>query len=232
MTGPTSQLDPENCLESYKSLSFELLPGVEEEVSRLPVEVKNLTTVGVILEILHLENELTIESLKGREGLLKIIAQDNSIMIEVPGKILWTRNRDGDAGVTLGLELLGPLPLSVRHMLEANMSIGAKDMKVLWDYWDEIQETAAPTELPDQVKSVPLSLNHPAVDKGRIGTDRQDNWLYWVGFGAIIAGLAMQFFQSESLSFSGLIVMFLGSLMVAWKSIVSMWQISASGPAD
>ena len=60
-------------------------------------------------------------------------------MVEVPGKILWTRNREGDAGVTLGLELLEPLSMPLRHALEANMAIGAKDMKVLWDYWDEIQ---------------------------------------------------------------------------------------------
>jgi hypothetical protein len=246
VTGQTSQSDPENGLEYYKSLFFELFKGVEEKASRLSVEVKNLTTVGAILEILHLDNGLKIESLKGREGLLKIIAQDDKVMTEVPGKILWaTRNRDGDAGVTLGLELLGPLPLSVRHMLEANMSIGAKDMKVLWDYWDEIQELAVLTELPEPVRSCAsspyngkagvrsaLSAYNGEADEEQVGTNRKDNWLYWLGFCAIISGLAMQFPQSEYLGFSGLIVMFLGSLMVAWKSILSMWQISSSGPAE
>jgi hypothetical protein len=130
-------------------------------------------------------------------------------------------------------------------MLEANMSIGAKDMKVLWDYWDEIQETAVPTELPEQVTPVSLTPDMDAAveelvlkpDKGAAAEEPADpehraNRLYWFGFGAILSGLAMQFPQSEYLGFSGLIVMFFGSLMVAWKSILSMWQISSSSPAD
>jgi hypothetical protein len=232
MTGQTSQCDPGNGLEQYKSLSFQLNNCLEGETSPLPVAVKNLTTVGVILEILHVGNGFKTESLKGREGLLTIVSQDDCVMNEVPGKILWTHKRDGEAGVTLGLELLEPLPLSVRQRLETTMAIGAKDMKVLWDYWDEIKEAAAPVESPEPVMSIPLVPDHTAGPDGQPDVVKGDNWWYWVGFGAILSGLGMQYPQSDYLGFAGLITMFLGSLVVAWKSIASMRQVSSSGSID
>jgi hypothetical protein len=234
-TGQTFQTDPENCQDPCRSLSLQLYNEVGKEAGHLAVAVKNLTTAGVILEILHPDNGSKNENLKGREGLLSVMTQNDCGMIKVPGRVLWTRNHEGDGGVTLGLELLQPLPLPVRHILEADMAIGAKDMKFLWDYWDEIQESAGPPQLAEPaepasfVQDNAVALNHePDSD---CGTDiaGKGNWLYWVGFIAIICGLALQFPQSESLGFPGLIVMFLGSLVVAWKSIMSMWQISSAG---
>ena len=142
--GQISRPDPEKSLESYKLLSFQLLNDAKEEICKFPVAVKNLTTAGVILEILHLDEDLKTDNFKRCEGVLQIIAQDDRTMVELPGKILWTRNREGDSGVTLGVELSEPLSMPLRHALEADMAIGAKDMKVLWDYWDEIQESAVP----------------------------------------------------------------------------------------
>jgi hypothetical protein len=228
MMGQTSQVDPEVSLDHYKSLFFKLYSDTGEVISHFPVAVKNLITTGVILEILHLDNGFNIDSLKGCEGLLTIIAQDDRIMAEVPGKILWTRNREGDVEITFGLELLEPLPLLVRHTLEANMSIGAKDMKVLWDYWDEIQAEAITAEPSGPERTLSLASDHGATAEEQTDTNSRSNWLYWVGFGAIASGLAMQFPQSEYLGFSGLVMMFFGSLVVAWRSIMSMRQLASS----
>jgi hypothetical protein len=231
-TGQTSQTDPGNCQDPYKSLSFQLFDEVGEETSHLSVAVKNLTTAGVILEILHPDNGLKYESLKGRQGLLTVITQNDGVTIEVPGKILWTRNHAGDSGITLGLELLQPLPLPVRQILEADMSIGAKDMKFLWDYWDEIQESAGPAEIAEPVApAVFVQHDTDAIEREPENVGK-GSWLYWFGFIAIICGLALQFPHSEYLGFSGLIVMFLGSLVVAWRSVISMWQISSAGPGN
>ena len=153
-------------------------------------------------------------------------------MVEVPGKILWTRNREGDPGVTLGVELLEPLSLPLRHALEANMAIGAKDMKVLWDYWDEIQESATAGELADAVRPAPAPTNHRVASDERADACNKGGWWYWLGFGAILSGLAMQFPQSEYLGFFGLLLMFSGSSVVAMKSLRSMRQLSSSGSAD
>jgi hypothetical protein len=228
MMGQTSQIDPGKNFYPYKFLSFQVINDAGEEISHFPVAVKNLTTAGVILEILHLDNGLKTDSFKGIEGLLTIVAHDDRIMAEVPGRILWTRNREGDAEITFGLELLEPLPLLVRQTLEANMSIGAKDMKVLWDYWDEIQAEAITAEPSGPERTLPLASDHGATAEEQTDTMSRSNWLYWVGFGAIASGLAMQFPQSEYLGFSGLVTMFFGSLVVAWRSIMSMRQLASS----
>jgi hypothetical protein len=240
MMGQTSQPDSKKNLEFHKMLSFKLVNDDREEICRFPVAVKNLTTAGAILEILHLDEGLKTNNFKGCDGILQIIAQDDRTMVEVPGKILWTRNRENGSGVTLGVEVLEPLPLSVRQTLESNLPIGAKDMKVLWDYWDEIQESAVPDEkpqpvkdeIPKPVKSVTPALKHLETSEVQADIGGRGNWLYWVGFGAIISGLGMQFPQSEYLGFSGLLIMFSGSILVACKSVISMWQPASSGPTD
>ena len=230
--GQTCRPDPEKFLESYKSLSFQLLNDNKEEICKFPVAVKNLTMAGVILEILHLDEDLKTDNFKGCEGVLQVIAQDDPMMVKVPGKILWTRNREGDSGITLGVEVLEPLSMPIRHTLEANMAIGAKDMKVLWDYWDEIQESALAVELADAVGPAPPPTNHRVAPEERVDAGNKGGWWYWLGFGAIVFGLAMQFQQSEYLGFYGLLTMFSGSLVVAMRSIISMRQLTSSGSAD
>jgi hypothetical protein len=230
MTGQQSQGDLEKASESYPSLSLQFSSGLEKETRQLPVVVKNLTTVGVILEILHLESGLNTEGLKGGEGVFKIPAQDDQVMIEVPGKILWSRKREDTAGLTVGLELLGPLPLPVRQRLEAQMGIDATDMKVLWDYWDEIQESAGPADLAIPLPAVPATPDSVVDFQEQADTRGSHDWLYWLGFGGILAGLALQFPQSEDLGVSGLVAMFFGSMVIAWKSIMSMRQLPSAAP--
>ena len=230
--GQTCRPDPEKFLESYKSLSFQLLNDNKEEICKFPVAVKNLTMAGVILEILHLDEDLKTDNFKGCEGVLQVIAQDDRTIVEVPGKILWTRNREGDPRVTLGVELLEPLSMPLRHALEADMAIGAKDMKVLWDYWDEIQESAAAGELADAVRPAPPPMNHRVASEERADACNKGGCWYWLGFGAILSGLALQFQQSEYLGFFGLLLMFAGSSVVAMKSLRSMRQLSSFSSAD
>lgn len=240
MLEQSTQSDPATCMGTYKSLSFELFNEAGEEISHFPVAVKNLTTAGVILELLHLDNGLNPESLKGREGVFTIITPNDCDLIKVPGKILWISNREGDAALTIGLEMLEPLPLAVRHSLEASMSIGAKDMKVLWDYWDEIQESAAHASLTEPAEPAPTVMepvvmaqeNPKVISQGAERPVNNGAMIYWVGFIAIICGISMQFLQSESLVFPGLVVMFLGSLVIALKSMMSMWRVSSPDPAD
>jgi hypothetical protein len=103
-------------------------------------------------------------------------------------------------------------------------------MKVLWDCWDEIQEFALPIDPPEPGEPVtPVPDPHLALEEQ---ADKVVNhiWMYWLGFGAIVSGIAMQFSRSEYLGLSGLIVMFLGSLLLAWKSIMGMRQVSSAGP--
>jgi hypothetical protein len=169
MTVAAAKGNWENGLESYKSLYFQLFEGSKGKAGHFPVAVKNLTTAGATLKILHLDNGYKTESLKGAKGFLQLIAQDDRVMVEIPGRILWTRNLEGEEGATLGLELLEPLPSPVRHMLEANMAIVSKDMKVLWDYWDEIKETPYQPAIlePASPVTVPVDNGVASGEEGR-----------------------------------------------------------------
>ena len=137
----SDHLDPEPLM------SLQLFDAPDGEASQLAVTVKNLTTTGVILASQHQDISAKTETLKGREGLLLIEITPGSELAKIPGKILWTRNHEDNESVTLGLEILEPLSSPLRHALEASMSIGAQDMKVLWDYWDEIQEKTSTAEV-------------------------------------------------------------------------------------
>jgi len=238
MTEPISRSDPGPGRPPAFHLSLQLTETTGAHVCHLPVTVKNLTTGGVVLELLESADISVDDHLKGLQGHLLGNSERDGLLVKVPAKILWIKKQEADAAATLGLELLKPLPLSMRHALEDNLASGARDMRVLWDYWDEMQQTSAPDDLevafpPDPAKAIasppaatktkPISAAAPAAAAQSSG-----GWVYLVGFGAIITGVALQYPQSEQLAFSGLVVMFLGSLVVAGKSLSSMWQIYSS----
>jgi hypothetical protein len=215
----------QNSLSFENSLCLQVVNKFGEEVDQFSLAVKTLTTTGVILNIQQLENNCKTEICKGRDVLFKVYSADIGGMVELPGKILWTRNNEDDTALTLGLELLDPLPPSIRNILEGNMSTGAKDMKLLWDYWDETKKTMNSSDLSEPVDSVLVISKACAVsEKPEIRISRNGFWIYWLGFGTILSGLAMQLPQSEYISFSGLVIMFGGSLTLAWKSVISLWE--------
>jgi hypothetical protein len=218
-------------LDSEPLLSLQILNDTGGDAGQLSVTVKNLTTTGVILASQHQGTSAKTEMLKGREGLLRVKIAPGNQLAEIPGKIMWTRNHEDNAAVTLGMEILEPLSSPQRHALEASMPSGAKDMKVLWDHWDEIQEKKNTADVFEPESVLPLT-DPPEVFQEKEESSGRGNWLYWIGFGIIISGLAMQFPQSEYLGFSGIVMMFCGSLLIAWKSIMSMRQLSPAGPAE
>jgi hypothetical protein len=221
----SDHLDPEPLL------SLQILDDTGGEEAHLAVTVKNLTMTGVILDSQHQDTQAKTDMLKGREGLLLIEVTPGSELAKIPGKILWTRNHEDNGAVTLGMEIVEPLPASLRHALEANMAIGAKDMKVLWDYWDEIQEESNVAEATEVQNVFPLAET-PEISPGEAEAEDGGNWLYWLGFGVILAGLAMQLPEMEYLGFCGIGMMFGGSALVAWKSIMSIREVPAARPVN
>lgn len=238
MTEPTTPSHPGPSRPPAFHLSLQLFETTGEEVCHLPVTVKNLTTGGAVLELLESADILVDDHLKGLQGFLLGNGDRDGLLVKVPAKILWTKKHEADTAATLGLELLKPLPLSMRHALEDNLASGARDMKVLWDYWDEMQQDAASDALevaltpmaarPVAATAAATKANPTSIARPPVATQNSGGWIYLVGFGAIVIGVALQYPQSEQLAFSGLVVMFLGSLVVAGKSLSSMWQIFSS----
>ena len=229
MLGDVVQSDPEHHPDPEILFTLQVLNG--EKTDQLPAAVKNLTTTGVILDVECLDADAKKAIRKDREGVLKVTSEDGGSLIALSGKILWTRDHKDDVAVTLGLELFEPVPLPVRHLLEANLDIGAKDMKVLWDYWDEIKEkTGTDDVFEPENYAPPMADACESFEQPDNSNGKSENRLYWTGFGTILSGLAMQVPQSEYLGFAGVVIMFGGSLLVAWKSLISMRQIAPARP--
>ncbi len=242
MTEPTAQSQPgQNRLPAFH-LSLQLFQTTGEEAFHLAVTVKHLTTAGVVLELLEPPDGFFDDNLKGLQGFLLGNGDHDGLLVKVPTKILWTKKHEEDTAATVGLELLKPLPLSMRHALEDDLAGGAKDMRVLWDYWDEMQQDSGPEALEAAPTSVPVKPVAPTpvapqasptpAASPPAAAQSSGGWVYLVGFAAIVIGVAMQYPQSEQMAFSGLVVMFLGSIVVAGKSLSSMWQLSSSHSSE
>lgn len=211
------------CPNLENSLDLEIVNDLGDKIN-LPVTVKTLTNTGATLDMRLVDNVFKNQMQKEQTVVLRMNSGDGG-GVKLPGKILWTRNHKEDLAVTLGLEMKEPLPLSVRHALEAVMPINAKDMKGLWDYWDETHESSVQAELSEQgILEIPGDVEFT---QDRVENFCKINYLiYWIGFSGILSGFIMQLSQLEYLNILGLFMMFGGSLAIALKSIMSMWQRS------
>ena len=122
----------------------------------------------------------------------------------IPGKVQWTRPQGGDnLKFLLGLELDDP-SLEVRQALEEHLHIVTKDIKELWDHWDQLQEKPPPA---------------PSSSQG----------VYVVGLAVIIGGVTLQLWGPDNLKSFGFILVMYGCAALAVKSIWSIWR--QRGPA-
>jgi|GEM_PF-2385703 len=216
--GPQSEMAPAD------QLLLTIAGPTHEDDVNLAVAVKNLSTTGIILEADAGDGGPVAETVKGRDAILQLPASLKCDMAYIKGTLLWSREDRG--AYTLGLDLREPLPTGVRRTLESQMEIANKDIKELWDQWDQIHgrrhlggaevRTAPPAPIFSPVEAG----ESPVADDGA-GTSRGT---YWVGFGVMAAGAVMQFVGPDYLKFSGLVLIIYGSALVAVKSIWGMWQ--------
>lgn len=171
--------------------------GKGTEALRVPVVVRNLSTGVVILEVKFpgfLAGEANLQP-GGRKPRLALSAEGDEGRINIQGKLLWTRFTEGNRPkVILGMELVNP-NLKARQFLEDQISHTSKDLKGLWNRWDQAYNSEAPS----------------------------DKKLYWVGMALLGSGMALQLTGNMTLKVSGWILWFLGSLSVAWK-LKCLWQ--------
>ncbi len=171
--------------------------GQGTEALRVPVVVRNLSTGVVILEVKLpgiLTGEVNLQP-GARKPRLALSAEGDEGRINIQGRLLWTRFvEENRAKVILGMELVNP-NLKARQFLEDQISHTSKDLKGLWNRWDQAYNSEAPP----------------------------DKKLYWVGMALLGGGMALQLTGSMSLKLFGWILWFLGSLAVAWK-LKGLWQ--------
>lgn len=170
-------------------------PKGEGPSLQFPVLVKSLSAGGVILEAYQPPVILDPANLQGRPGTIRP-ASGNGIP-EIAGTVQWARLEGSGPDFFLGLELADPT-VETRRVLEAHLPITTRDLKELWDRWDQVQNPA------------------PAV------ASASSQGIYLVCLGAVLGGVALCFLGPENMNFFGLLLIIYGSLTLAVKSV---WAI-------
>lgn len=165
---------------------------------RVPVRINSLSATGALLESREAESLPHLLGLAGREAAILLPGEEAAGLGEIPGRISWARPGDaGGRGAVLGFELKEP-ELEVRKVLEDHMDAFPRDIKDLWDSWDELHRRR-PAQVAEQA-------------------------VYLVGVGAMAAGTTLYLAGPESLRLYGSIMALYGCVMMAAKSLWTMWR--------
>jgi hypothetical protein len=169
-----------------------------ETALRVPVVVQNLTAGVVTLEAIYSQTTVGWENYDGHSGNLRLRFRGGEEPIDIRGKLIWTRSAgEGGRHLTLGLELARPT-LTARKILGDLIPHGAKDIKGLWDRWDQAYASPKPAF--------------------------SDQKIYLLGMILLFGGVALQLAGHKSFQLFGWVLWFFGSLAVAGKSLWSIWQ--------
>lgn len=170
-----------------------------ETAFRVPVAVLNLTAGIVTLEAVFPQAAVGWDTISGRRCNLRLRFKGGEEPIDISGKLVWTRLA-GENGrqLTLGLELTRPT-LTARKVLGDLIPHSSKDIKGLWERWDQTYPEAGSS---------------------------QSQRIYLLGMILLIGGVALQL-GGKSLQLCGWILWFFGSLAVAGKSLWAIWQKKA-----
>ena len=181
---------------------LEIEPQAHGKLLRLPVHVKDLTAEGVILEVVDLPHDLKVESLVDQLGIIHLAPDGFSKETQLRTTVVWFRQGEsGSSHYLLGLDLK-EADFQFRRSLE-NLLARPKDISDLWRYWD-------------QVKS------KPATGDGR--------FIFYLGAAALFGGVTLQFGLPDVYSSLAIILILLGSLVIAGKCLWHWWrQRSLSG---
>ncbi|MGQ9687467.1 MAG: hypothetical protein ACUVXF_01570 [Desulfobaccales bacterium] len=200
---------------------------------RCPVRIKSLSARGVLLASAQPPPDLDWNTLANRDSLIHLPTGE---IREIRASLLWARPTDEEVSeIEFGLEL-GNSNLKVRRALEDHLQAYPEDLKNLWDHWDAVHEEYdffAPVP-PAEMKDPPTPWRTPALTSPQRGKDTgeeplraNDHTIYWVGCGAVLAGVAVYFFAPEAYRLFGVILAIYGSLTIAGKG---MWSLMHRTP--
>jgi hypothetical protein len=118
-------------------LEIGLKPG--EVPLRLPVTVQNFAAGLLTLKVTQTMNWVEWESLPGHDSHLRLPQSRAGETEAIPGKVTWIK-ASGPAGasVFLGMEVSQPAA-QVQKLLEDQVLYTPKDVKDMWQQWDQVQ---------------------------------------------------------------------------------------------
>ncbi|OGR27889.1 MAG: hypothetical protein A2139_06045 [Desulfobacca sp. RBG_16_60_12] len=170
---------------------FEIESPGQGKFFRLPVQVKDLTAEGVILEVVDLPHDLEVESLLDQLGIIHLAPDGFSRETQLRTTVDWVRQGErGSSHYLLGLDLQ-EADFRFRRSLE-NLLTRPKDISHLWTYWDQVQPP-------------------PATGEGR--------FIFYLCAAALLGGVALQFALPDSYQSLANILILFGSLVIAGKCL-------------
>lgn len=199
----TEQHGPETRPREAGELILSVSPvGRGREPVRLPVRINSLSATGALLESQEAQASPLLLALAGRDARILIPPDSPAPLREITGRLAWVRPvRRKNGGMMMAFELQEP-DLEVRRVLEDHMASFPRDLKELWDAWDEVHRSR-PAQMAEQAA-------------------------YLVGVGAVAAGTTLYLAGPETLKLYGSVMALYGCLMMAAKSIWSLWRARAA----
>lgn len=177
-------------------LYLEIESQGQDKPFRLPVQVGDLATEGVILEVVDLPPGLKGESLLHQEGIIHMVPDGLTREIQLRSTVVWIRQGErGPSHYLLGLDL-GKADFRARRSLE-KLIARPKDISDLWTYWDQVQ-------------------TKPATNNGRI--------ILYVGVGAFLGGLALKVTLPDSNNALAMVLTLFGIYMIAGNCLWNWWR--------
>jgi hypothetical protein len=170
---------------------LEIEPQGQGKFLRLPVQVKDLTAEGVILEVVDLPHDLKVESLVDQLGIIHLAPDGFSKETQLHTTVGWFRQREpGSSHFLLGLDLK-EADFRFRRSLE-NLLARPKDISDLWRCWDQVQPKPATGE----------------------------SWfIFCLCAAALLGGVALHFALPDSYKSLANILILFGSLVIAGKCL-------------
>lgn len=181
-----------------KSLWIEVTGPAGGNPLRFSASVKNLSGKVVTIEVERAWSGIKWEGLCGQEVNLYLETAPGEEPLEIGVTVSRVRFlADRLNRLAMVLELVRPTP-EVQEALKDQMLHSPKDIKELWERWDQVKD------------------NSPSI--------WAENKVYFVGLGVLAAGTALQFASLNSLRLFGYLLMFCGSLAIGSKSWRSLRQ--------
>ncbi len=196
--------DPTEILKSSNMPSIFLEIEAGDTPIRAPVIIKNLTADLVTVEV---ENPWYLVfwahvDLAGRGSDLCLTPPGDGETVNIQGKVAWARYLgEKKRQLTLGLKLDRPNQ-AINKLLKDSMAHTPKDIKGLWDRWDQDHKSQHATLVDRKVYLAALVL--------------------------MVAGILLQLPGLKSFKLLGWILWLLGGLGVAGKGLWSLWPRRAS----
>jgi hypothetical protein len=188
---------------------LEIEPQGQGKSFRLPVQVKELTAEGVVLELVDLPHDLKVDGLVDQLGTIHLAPDGLSRETQLETTVVWVRpGESGPSHYLLGLDLK-EADFQFRRSLK-NLLARPKDVSDLWRYWDQVKPKPATADGWDQIK--PKSAN---------GDGR---FIFYLGAAALLGGVALQFGLPDFHNSLAIILTLFGSLVIAGKCLWHWWS--------